>query len=147
MMKKKIILNIVFLIMVIMGMKYSVLGAIEIKEGNRDLVIKNLSVSDYYDMALLMKSAGQGLEGVGENVTVHMTNCSEYAAVLNFSNSNYGTAGEGDKLITVNNNQHQSSNREFVRSNEFNLLSSLHFKLFGAVFQIGQNKKKNGVKN
>lgn len=128
-MRKKRILKIAIFTLVILAIEYSVFGAISVKEGNRDSIITGGTVSEYYNMALEIKNSGQGLEGVGENVKVHMANISEYAAVLNFSNSNYGTAGEEDAEININGNKHQSSNRQFIRSDEFNLQNTLYFKL------------------
>ena len=66
--------------------------SIEIKP-NSSVVYTNQTISNFFDESLAMKDAGEGLES--DNVDVHMAKNTEWAIVSYFSNSAYGTNGEG----------------------------------------------------
>lgn len=78
-------------IALVINLNYSY-AAIEIKDTTQD-VLTNKTISEFYDMAEEMKNIGQGLEGT--TVDVKMANNYEWAVVSYFSNSSYGTTGEG----------------------------------------------------
>lgn len=84
-------------------------GAVAITKGTS--VFTNRTISDFYDMCKEMKNAGQGLEGT--SVDVHMATNKEWATVSYFSNSNYGTATQGQNTgtsITIDGTTYYSTN-------------------------------------
>lgn len=103
------ILIIIMLLVIALGMINTVNGAVAIKESGTN-VLTNQTISNFYDMSLQMKNVGQGLEGTQDNVEPHLVTNTEWAIVSYFSNSNYGTSGEGAKSITINGNAHDSTN-------------------------------------
>ncbi len=103
------ILIIIMLLVIALGMINTVNGAVAIKESGTN-VLTNQTISNFYDMSLQMKNVGQGLEGTQDNVEPHLVTNTEWAIVSYFSNSNYGTSGEGVKSITINGNAHNSTN-------------------------------------
>ena len=103
------ILIIIMLLVIALGMINTVNGAVAIKESGTN-VLTNQTISNFYDMSLQMKNVGQGLEGTQDNVEPHLITNTEWAIVSYFSNSNYGTSGEGVKSITINGNAHDSTN-------------------------------------
>ena len=103
------ILIIIMLLVIALGMINTLNGAVAIKESGTN-VLTNQTISNFYDMSLQMKNVGQGLEGTQDNVEPHLVTNTEWAIVSYFSNSNYGTSGEGVKSITINGNVHNSTN-------------------------------------
>lgn len=84
-------------------------GAVAITKGTS--VFTNRTISDFYDICREMKNAGQGLEGT--SVDVHMATNKEWATVSYFSNSNYGTATQGQNKgisITIDGTDYYSTN-------------------------------------
>lgn len=109
-MKKQVKL---LLIILVIGLTFSinanVKAAIAIKEAG-NTVLTNKTISEFFDMAMQMKDAGQALEGT--SLDPHMATNKEWAAVSYLSNSNYGTAGEGQNAgatVTINGNSHYST--------------------------------------
>ena len=73
--------------------------SIEIKP-NSSIVYTNKTISEFFDDSMSMKNVGEGLEG--SNVDVHMATNKDWAVVSYFSNSAYGTEGEGQNTgITI----------------------------------------------
>ena len=108
-MRKIKILSITILLIITLGIINTVNGAIAIKEAG-NTVLTGKTISEFFDMALQMKDAGQALEGT--SLDPHMATNKEWAAVSYLSNSNYGTAGEGKKTgltVTINGNSHYST--------------------------------------
>lgn len=108
-MRKIKILSITILLIITLGIINTVNGAIAIKEAG-STVLTGKTISEFFDMALQMKDAGQALEGT--SLDPHMATNKEWAAVSYLSNSNYGTAGEGKKTgltVTINGNSHYST--------------------------------------
>lgn len=109
-MRKIKILSITILLIIALGIINTVNGAIAIKEAG-NTVLTGKTISEFFDMALQMKDAGQALEGT--SLDPHMATNKEWAAVSYLSNSNYGTAGEGKSTgmaVTINGNSHYSTN-------------------------------------
>lgn len=109
-MRKIKILSITILLIITLGIINTVNGAIAIKEAG-NTVLTGKTISEFFDMALQMKDAGQALEGT--SLDPHMATNKEWAAVSYLSNSNYGTAGEGKNTgmtVTINGNSHYSTN-------------------------------------
>lgn len=109
-MRKIKILSITILLIITFGIINTVNGAIAIKEAG-NTVLTGKTISEFFDMALQMKDAGQALEGT--SLDPHMATNKEWAAVSYLSNSNYGTAGEGKNTgmtVTINGNSHYSTN-------------------------------------
>lgn len=109
-MRKIKILSITILLIITLGIINTVNGAIAIKEAG-NTVLTGKTISEFFDMALQMKDAGQALEGT--SLDPHMATNKEWAAVSYLSNSNYGTAGEGKSkgmAVTINGNSHYSTN-------------------------------------
>lgn len=70
--------------------------SVEIKpNGNK---YTNKTVSEFFDESMAMKNTGECLEG--SNVDVHMATNLDWAIVSYFSNSAYGTNGEGKNTGT-----------------------------------------------
>lgn len=70
--------------------------SVEIKpNGNK---YTNKTVSEFFDESMAMKNTGECLEG--SNVDVHMATNLDWAIVSYFSNSAYGTNGEGKSTGT-----------------------------------------------
>lgn len=108
-MRKIKILSITILLIIAFGIINTVNGAIAIKEAG-STVLTGKTISEFFDMALQMKDAGQALEGT--SLDPHMATNKEWAAVSYLSNSNYGTAGEGKNTgmtVTINGNSHYST--------------------------------------
>lgn len=108
-MRKIKILSITILLIITLGIINTVNGAIAIKEAG-STVLTGKTISEFFDMALQMKDAGQALEGT--SLDPHMATNKEWAAVSYLSNSNYGTAGEGKNTgmtVTINGNSHYST--------------------------------------
>lgn len=108
-MRKIKILSITILLIIAFGIINTVNGAIAIKEAG-NTVLTGKTISEFFDMALQMKDAGQALEGT--SLDPHMATNKEWAAVSYLSNSNYGTAGEGKNTgmtVTINGNSHYST--------------------------------------
>ena len=108
-MRKIKILSITILLIITLGIINTVNGAIAIKEAG-NTVLTGKTISEFFDMALQMKDAGQALEGT--SLDPHMATNKEWAAVSYLSNSNYGTAGEGKNTgmtVTINWNSHYST--------------------------------------
>lgn len=109
-MKKQVkLLLIVLVIGLIFSINANVKAAIAIKEAG-NTVLTNKTISEFFDMAMQMKDAGQALEGT--SLDPHMATNKEWAAVSYLSNSNYGTAGEGKNTgatVTINGNTHYST--------------------------------------
>ncbi len=103
------ILIIIMLLVIALGMINTVNGAVAIKEAGSQKIVEQ-TLSNFYDMSLQMKNVGQGLEGTQDNVEPHLVTNTEWAVVSYFSNSNYGTSGEGLKSLTINGNAHNSTN-------------------------------------
>ena len=109
-MRKIKILSITILLIIAFGIINTVNGAIAIKEAG-NTVLTGKTISEFFDMALQMKDAGQALEGT--SLDPHMATNKEWAAVSYLSNSNYGTAGKGKSTgmaVTINGNSHYSTN-------------------------------------
>lgn len=117
-MKKLKILSLTLLIIVALSMINTVNAAIAIKEAATQNSMLAGELPDYYYMSLQMKNAGQGLEGVKENVKPHLATCNEFALLYNFMISNYGVGYENlnNSPITINGNSHTTSNRKSIRS-------------------------------
>lgn len=115
-MKKLKILSLTLLIIVALSMINTVNAAIAIKEA-KDMIYGG-TMPEYYYMSQQMKDAGQGLEGVQENVKPHLATCSEFALLYNFMISNYGVGYEdfNNNTIEINGNSHTTSNRKSIRS-------------------------------
>lgn len=71
--------------------------SIEIKPNGN--VYTNKTISEFFDESIAMKNNGECLEG--SNVDVHMATNLDWAIVSYFSNSAYGTNGEGKHTGTA----------------------------------------------
>lgn len=109
-MKKQIkICLMLILVILIFSINNKVNAAIAIKEAGTS-VLTGKTISEFFDMAQQMTQSGQALEGT--SLDPHMATNKEWAAVSYLSNSNYGTAGEGQKTgitVTINGNSHYST--------------------------------------
>lgn len=109
-MKKQIkICLMLILAILIFSINNKVNAAIAIKEAGTS-VLTGKTISEFFDMAQQMTQAGQALEGT--SLDPHMATNKEWAAVSYLSNSNYGTAGEGQNTgmtVTINGNSHYST--------------------------------------
>ena len=70
--------------------------SVEIKPNGN--IYTNKTVSEFFDESMAMKNTGECLEG--SNVDVHMATNLDWAIVSYFSNSAYGTNGEGKNTGT-----------------------------------------------
>ena len=109
-MKNRIIFKVSIFVIATICLSFSKsYAAIEIKDTTS--VLTNKTISEFYDMTEEMKNVGQGLEGTGTNLDVKMANNYEWAAVSYFSNSSYGTGGEGGNTgIQLEGSTHKSTN-------------------------------------
>ncbi len=109
-MKSKIKLLMVFTLLSLIFIPYSnVQAAVAIKESGT--VITTKTISEFFDMFLDMTEEGQGLEGM--NVIPHMATDKDWETITYFSNSIYGTSGEGKNTgisIKINEKSHYSAN-------------------------------------
>lgn len=109
-MKKQIkICLMLVLVILIFSINNKVNAAIAIKEAGTS-VLTEKTISEFFDMAQQMTQSGQALEGT--SLDPHMATNKEWAAVSYLSNSNYGTAGEGQNTgitVTINGNSHYST--------------------------------------
>lgn len=84
--------------------------SIEIKPNGN--IYTNKTISEFFDESIAMKNNGECLEG--SNVDVHMATNLDWAIVSFFSNSAYGTNGEGKytgtKITIDGNEDHYSTN-------------------------------------
>ena len=84
--------------------------SIEIKPNGN--LYTNKTISEFFDESMAMKNTGECLEG--SNVDVHMATNLDWAIVSYFSNSAYGTNGEGKhtgtKIMIDGNEDHYSTN-------------------------------------
>ena len=83
--------------------------SIEIKPSTT--VYTNKTISEFFDESIAMKNVGEGLEG--SDVDVHMATNTDWAIVSYFSNSAYGTNGEGGNTgvtISINGTDYLSTN-------------------------------------
>lgn len=71
--------------------------SIEIKPNGN--IYTNKTISEFFDESIAMKNNGECLEG--SNVDVHMATNLDWAIVSYFSNSAYGTNGEGKHTGTA----------------------------------------------
>lgn len=109
-MKKQIkICLMLILAILIFSINNKVNAAIAIKEAGTS-ALTGKTISEFFDMAQQMTQSGQALEGT--SLDPHMATNKEWAAVSYLSNSNYGTAGEGQNTgmtVTINGNSHYST--------------------------------------
>ena len=107
--KIKFILPIMFMtILTIMPQVYAK-TSIEIKPNASTYT--NKTVSEFFDASLEMKEVGEGLEGA--SVDVHMATNTDWAIFAYFSQSQYGTNGEGEnngKNVTIGEKNYYSTN-------------------------------------
>ena len=90
---KKVIKTMIFMIVIfLLSYSSSYAAVVQIKDVSSSTVT-NYTISDFYLMAEGLRGTGQALEGT--NVDVKMANNYEWAVVSYFSNSAYGTGGEG----------------------------------------------------
>ena len=99
---------IIITILTIMPQVYAK-TSIEIKPSST--VYTHKTISEFFDDSIKMKNPGEGLEG--SNVDVHMATNMDWAIVSFFSNSAYGTNGEGKNVgldVTIEGNTYRSTN-------------------------------------
>lgn len=96
---KKLRISILFVICMtlIIAPKVNAKTSIEIKANGN--IYTNKTVSEFFDESMAMKNTGESLEG--SNVNVHMATNLDWAIVSYFSNSAYGTNGEGKNTGTA----------------------------------------------
>lgn len=96
---KKLRISILFVICMtlIIAPKVNAKTSIEIKANGN--IYTNKTVSEFFDESIAMKNTGESLEG--SNVNVHMATNLDWAIVSYFSNSAYGTNGEGKNTGTA----------------------------------------------
>ena len=96
---KKLRISILFVICMtlIIAPKVNAKTSIEIKANGN--IYTNKTVSEFFDESMAMKNTGESLEG--SNVNVHMATNLDWAIVSYFSNSAYGTKGEGKNTGTA----------------------------------------------
>lgn len=96
---KKLRISILFVICMtlIIAHKVNAKTSIEIKANGN--IYTNKTVSEFFDESMAMKNTGESLEG--SNVNVHMATNLDWAIVSYFSNSAYGTNGEGKNTGTA----------------------------------------------
>ena len=83
--------------------------SIEIKPGGT--VYTNKTISEFFEESMKMKDPGESLEG--SDVDVHMATNMDWAIVSYFSNSAYGTNGEGQNTgitTSINGKNYLSTN-------------------------------------
>ena len=108
--KNKFILSIILLTILSIVPQVYAKTSIEIKP-NSDTVYTNKTISQFFDEAMAMKNVGEGLED--SNVDVHMATNTDWAIVSYFSNSAYGTNGEGNDTgvnVTMGGKTYKSTN-------------------------------------
>lgn len=108
--KIKYILLIMLIGMTILMPQAYAATSIEIKP-NASTVYTNKTISEFFDESMAMKNVGEGLEG--SDVDVHMATNMDWAIFSYFSNSQYGTNGEGknDGLdVTIGGTTYKSTN-------------------------------------
>ena len=108
--KRKVVISMILLTILIAIPKVYAKTSIEIKP-NSSVVYTNKTISDFFDESLAMKAPGEGLEGL--NLDVHMAKNTEWAIVSYFSNSAYGTNGEGQNdgvTVSINGQDYLSTN-------------------------------------
>ena len=106
--KSKFIILIILAILGIMPQAYAK-TSIEIKPNTG--VYTNKTISEFFDESMAMKNVGEGLEG--SNVDVHMATNTDWAIFAYFSNSQYGTNGEGKNTgidVTIGDKTYKSTN-------------------------------------
>lgn len=106
---KYILLIMLIGIMLVMPQAYAK-TSIEIKP-NASTVYTNKTISEFFDESMAMKNVGEGLEGA--DVDVHMATNTDWAIVSYFSNSAYGTNGEGKNWgtgISIDGTTYSSTN-------------------------------------
>lgn len=96
---KKLGISILFVICMtlVIAPKVNAKTSIEIKANGN--IYTNKTVSEFFDESIAMKNTGESLEG--SNVNVHMATNLDWAIVSYFSNSAYGTNGEGKNTGTA----------------------------------------------
>lgn len=96
---KKLRISILFVICMtlVIAPKVNAKTSIEIKANGN--IYTNKTVSEFFDESMAMKNTGESLEG--SNVNVHMATNLDWAIVSYFSNSAYGTNGEGKNTGTA----------------------------------------------
>jgi hypothetical protein len=94
-MKTKKWLKVMLILVIMIIASYNkVYASLEIKDVDANTpVYTGQTISFFYDLIPQMKDIQQGLEGA--KVEVHMANNKEWATVSYFSNSVYGTSGQG----------------------------------------------------
>ena len=108
--KIKYILLIMLIGITVVMPKVYAKTSIEIKP-NSSTVYTNKTISEFFDETMAMKNSGEGLEG--SDVDVHMATSTDWAIVSYFSNSAYGTNGEGDGkgvITSINGRDYYSTN-------------------------------------
>ena len=108
--KNKFIILLMLVIILITTSKVYAKTSIEIKPSNSS-VYTNKTISEFFEESLGMKKAGECLES--DNVDVHMATNLDWAIVSYFSNSAYGTNGEGENngiATTINGKEYLSTN-------------------------------------
>ena len=108
--KIKFILQVILITILTVVPQVYAKTSIEIKPGG-SVVYTNKTISSFFDESMAMKNVGEGLEGA--NVDVHMSTNMDWAIVAYFSNSAYGTSGEGKNdgvATTINGKEYLSTN-------------------------------------
>ena len=108
--KFKYILPIVLISILLVVPQVYAKTSIEIKP-NASTVYTNKTISEFFDASLAMKNAGEALEGT--SVDVHMSTNMDWAIFAYFSNSQYGTGGEGQNTgtdVTIGGKTYKSTN-------------------------------------
>lgn len=107
--KFKYILPIIIISILGISTKVYAKTSIEIKPSST--VYTNKTISEFFDESMAMKNVGEGLEG--SNVDVHMATNTDWAIFAYFSNSQYGTGGEGKNngiATSINGTSYLSTN-------------------------------------
>lgn len=142
--KNKFVLMILLVTILVVTSKVYAKTSIEIKPSNSS-VYTNKTISEFFDESLAMKNVGEGLES--DNVDVHMSTNTDWAIVSYFSNSAYGTNGEGKNAgvaTTINGKEYLSTNGNATGVMNFGKNSTYASGVGSSYAEVSESLHDNG---